>query len=878
MAGQSRSKRAYVQDRIKVSPLVEAMTLALIGLASTPLLAQAATPVGSGWFSSSQGVNNAVRARAGLTGGNAGIEAARVRQQQQARLTLQRSVQNLERTAAAIAAQQASQKAARDAANAAPGNVLDGIGKGGLWDKDQNGKQLAWSGADRAVQTESGGKTTVVIKQTASKAILNWDTFNVGRNTTVNFDQNSTDAVLNRVVGDEARPSQILGAINGKGSVMVANQNGVVFSGSSQVNVRNLAVAAATITDEQFRNNGLYVDTQGTQPTFRDAKGDVIVNAGAQITTSAPASSTADGGYVLLVGANVTNAGQITTPSGQTIMAAGDSFIIRKGVGTESNAASTTAGHEVSAQRAAGSLSGRVENSGLIAATTGDITLTGHEVVQSGVAVATTSTSKRGTLHLSTRASDTTGSVTLAKGSTTAIVLDASKGTALDSQRDAALKRLDGNTPNPMATGNFDNLSTLTDRRDLSRVEIVSGNTVAFEADSMALATGGEMAVSAVKRTLVDNGATLDVSGAIGVQVAMENNNLAIDVQGNEQRDSAVNRDSQNLNSSKMWVDRRNLVFVPAGTNGYATDRWYTAGGLLEVGGYLATSGHSVGEWMAQGGTVTMSGGDLVTRSGSAINLSGGTLDVQSGNIRQSWLKGSDGRLYELSRAPGDLLYTGLYNGYELTSKRWGQTTQFYNPLIGSSQRYEAGYTVGRDAGKLVVSTRNAVLEGSIVSDIWQGDNQTRAAQQGLDGYNQSQYSVARAGQLIVGRYTPVYGNGVLRHELNPVLDRVILSDETGTLADGVQLEDAVANERQGELRLDTDLLNDSGLGAVRIAAAKEIDVDSTLRVTPGGEIVLYAPDVEVGADLVAHSGTVRLGNVLNQTYAGAVKGETDDR
>ena len=33
------------------------------------------------------------------------------------------------------------------------------------------------------------------------------------------------------------------------------------------------------------------------------------------------------------------------------------------------------------------------------------------------------------------------------------------------------------------------------------------------------------------------------------------------------------------------------------------TDRWYTAGGLLEVGGYLGTQGHTVGEWMAQCGT-----------------------------------------------------------------------------------------------------------------------------------------------------------------------------------------------------------------------------------------------------------------------------------
>ena len=110
----------------------------------------------------------------------------------------------------------------------------------------------------------------------------------------------------------------------------------------------------------------------------------------------------------------------------------------------------------------------------------------------------------------------------------------------------------------------------------------------------------------------------------------MESNSVRIDVQGNEQRDSPVNRDSKNLNNSEVWVDRRTLVKVAAGVNGYQNERWYTAG-LLEVGGYLATSGRGAGEWLAQGGTATFTGGELVTRAGSDINLSGGTLDVRDG-------------------------------------------------------------------------------------------------------------------------------------------------------------------------------------------------------------------------------------------------------
>lgn len=119
----------------------------------------------------------------------------------------------------------------------------------------------------------------------------------------------------------------------------------------------------------------------------------------------------------------------------------------------------------------------------------------------------------------------------------------------------------------------------------------------------------------------------------------MESNNLKINIQGNELRDAPLNRDGKVLNNSEIWIDRRALVQVAKGVNGYERERWYTAGGLLEVGGYLGTERHGIGEWAAIGGTVTVEGGELVARQGSLINLSGGTLDVAGGNIQQSWLR-----------------------------------------------------------------------------------------------------------------------------------------------------------------------------------------------------------------------------------------------
>ena len=162
---------------------------------------------------------------------------------------------------------------------------------------------------------------------------------------------------------------------------------------------------------------------------------------------------------------------------------------------------------------------------------------------------------------------------------------------------------------------------------------------------------------------------------------------------------------------------------------GYEGERWYTAGGLLEVGGYLANLGHGIGEWAAQGGTVTLGGKEVVAQAGSRMNLAGGTLDVAEGVINLSWLRGADGRLYEASSAPADRVYAGLYRGYEDLHGRWGEkaTRRFLNPVLAPSTRREAGYTVGRDAGRLVLSAPTAVVESEIVATVYDGARQTQA-------------------------------------------------------------------------------------------------------------------------------------------------------
>jgi filamentous hemagglutinin family protein len=840
--------------------------------------AQAQQPFSGAWFAG-KGANQGTAAATGrLPNGQAIIAPDNKQaQQQKANAQLQSSLNNLQLAARAIAVQQAAQQAARQAAIAAGAKVPEGLGEGGL-KVDSNSLTAGWINANSPTQAQADGKTVVTVKQTADKAILNWETFNIGQNTTLQFDQLTNWSVLNRVNDPLARPSQIRGQIKADGTVMLVNRNGIVFTGSSQVDTRSLVAAAVGMSDSQFRK-GIYSETlgsgfkptlandlvlNGTVATHGNATADVVVQAGAQISTRKPQTVTEGGGYVLLAGREVHNGGSLSAPNGQVTLAAGDSFVIRKGQGTDANQTSSTRGNEVDVKFNALSVAGKVTNAGLVQALTGDVTLTGRDVTQAGVLLASTSVTTRGTVHL--KADGSEGLVTLAPDSLTTVLLDDSGATALDVQRDALVK-----DSALLSDGAYN-------RRDLSLIQIASGGDIAFDGGSLTLATGGQVNALATRRTQLARGAAIDVSGAVGVNVAMASNNVLINAQGNEQRDAPGNRDSKALNNTDLWVDRRDLVRVAAGTNGYPTDRWYTGGGLLEVSGYLNTGGHGIGEWAAQGGTVAFQGGELVTQAGSRLNVSGGTFDVQSGMIRQSWLSGKDGQLYKLSSAPGDMLYTGVYQGYAAHHQRWGAeaTENFANPLIGAQQRLENGYIVGRDAGRVVVGTKSAVLEGAIESTVFQGERQQDARDANLDSYRQSQLAAARNGQLVLGQLAPVYDAASAQLRDNPAaLLQAIHIGTGGASAGDLLREDALPENLVGKTYLDAGWLNAQNLGGIKAYAGSAIEVDAAVQVTPGGEIALHAPQVKVNAGLTARGGSIALGDIVSK-LANATSGWLD--
>ena len=161
--------------------------------------------------------------------------------------------------------------------------VTEGISRNGLWRagaagadwKDparaydvtnaaDNAAGLVWQGASAPTQTGDAAKGyTVTIKQDSSRAILTWQNFDVGRNTTVEFVQRDAAGTpqrswvaLNRVSAGRpnadgsrqvANPSQILGSIRADGEVYIINPNGIIFGASSKVDVNALTASALDV-------------------------------------------------------------------------------------------------------------------------------------------------------------------------------------------------------------------------------------------------------------------------------------------------------------------------------------------------------------------------------------------------------------------------------------------------------------------------------------------------------------------------------------------------------------------------------------------------------------------------------------------------------
>lgn len=147
------------------------------------------------------------------------------------------------------------------------------------------------------------------VNQSSQRAAVNWQSFNVGSQQSVTFNQPSASAVtLNRVTGPD--PSQIAGRITANGQVVLINQSGVTFTKGAQVNTNGLMVSAIGMSNKAvqgFMASGKVVLDQPGNPNA------AVVNDG-NITVN-------QAGLAALVAPQVANHGTITAALGHVVLA-----------------------------------------------------------------------------------------------------------------------------------------------------------------------------------------------------------------------------------------------------------------------------------------------------------------------------------------------------------------------------------------------------------------------------------------------------------------------------------------------------------------------------------------------------------------------------
>ena len=158
-------------------------------------------------------------------------------------------------------------------------------------------------------QIQQSGNTTT-IQQNSKVLSVNWQSFDVGADQTVNFVQPGASSIaVNRILGNTA--SEIFGHLNSNGQVWLINPNGVLFGQGAQVNVGGIVASTLDLDDSTLGSSSVRF--------AGDGKGKV---------TNQGSITAANGGYVALLGNQVSNQGVIRAQLGTVALGGGSAVTL----------------------------------------------------------------------------------------------------------------------------------------------------------------------------------------------------------------------------------------------------------------------------------------------------------------------------------------------------------------------------------------------------------------------------------------------------------------------------------------------------------------------------------------------------------------------
>lgn len=939
----------------ELRPLVRAAALMLLAAASAHAHAAGIMNLGAATARAAGGGS-------GAAGGVPGMPNLGVSPQQAAQAS-QPSIRNLGYAAHAIAAQIAAQQNAAAAAAKLPSSVPNGLAPGGLQvaagATADTSNPVLWFNANAPTQSvDANGHVNVDVKQTGQNAVLTWETMNVGRQTTLNFDQSGGTqtngannwAVLNRVNDPSGRPSQILGNIAAQGAVYVINRNGVLFGAGSQVNVHSLVASSLNLLDMkkqlvptadgivasnlQFlsvqpgKTGGLAYPQSGSSSGVAgaigrpnevlglggpvllsgayQAPGDVTIEQGASITTHTNGTAS-DGGFVLVAAPNVTNAGSISATAGQVVLAAG------VGVSLRPNTAGVTANPQVLLPELSGQIvktdlqtggtidvtpAGTLTNTGIVQAARGNVNLLGSRVAQNGVVGVTTSVNTPGTITISTAdeyaSNDPLGNPYPGSG-----LVSSGTGGA-DNVNRAGLLSFGPQSVTTVLADSAGQTATSTPGTTFTPGGIaMTAGSVWFQRGSLIEAPGSNVSVTAYVpsvvsnstpgqsavpgRIYVDDGATIDVSGLADVHAPISQTLLTIDRIGqNELADSPLLRNS--------FLFGLKGVVVDSTLTGTRSDGVQWVGSpILNLSGYVNLIPRTVDQLLTNGGTITLSGNEVMTATGSSMNLNGGYVHYDGGMVNTTRLVDANGAIVPIGQASPYERYVGIAGQFVESHPRWGVTKSWFNPLQ-TGAAYQADYIVGGNAGTLdLFASQALVLDGDVSAQAFGGAKQT----QGNSLPSGGTFNLGADPKLAGGALAGMAWNAAASTSLtiNGSAGLVILQNEApqlGALMPGFSIDTRLDPSASAALAAnDPDnlpatqvvpvaTLNRGGFASLNVTGDKnagkgiEVAQGTQLNLQPGGSVSLdssaIGADVNIAGRVSAPSGKISVtsgGNVV---------------
>ncbi|MBX3452909.1 filamentous hemagglutinin N-terminal domain-containing protein [Ferrovibrio sp.] len=395
--------------------------------------------------------------------------------------------------------------------------------------------------AGTATITQSGARMDVT--QSTQSGIINWQSFNIGSQAWVNFNQPSSNAAtLNRVTGGSV--SEILGKLTANGQVFLVNPSGIVFGRDAQINVGGLVASTMSIRDDDFMAENYRFQRNGSTGQ--------IINQGSLTAT--------ERGYIALLAPDLRNEGLISARLGSVALAAGETVVMQ-------------IGQNLSLQVEPATVQALIDNRAMVVAEGGRViltakaldTLTSGAINTSGVIRADSLVERGGEIVLEASGALTIGGTVSANG-TSGGTITANAGGAI-TLTDASVTA-DGNqgAGGSMAIGNWGSASLVVNAGSTfsaSAGQNGDGGSITFFSQDtrfsgQARARGGSLSGDGgfieTSGILLDigNGAAVDASAANGRAGTwlLDPNDLTIGVSGASALSTALATTNVTLNTS----------------------------------------------------------------------------------------------------------------------------------------------------------------------------------------------------------------------------------------------------------------------------------------------------------------------------------------